>query len=210
MTAAILVRQLQQKAKRDANLPFRIRLSKGLRYLRELATARVYLRNLQRVGARVRTLGRPRLLPDGHIEIGDDVVLRSVMVPVELGTGHRGRLVIGDKVSINYGTSIFAQHAITIGDRVRIGPFVSIADTDFHDAHDRNKRPDGLAIHIDDDAWIGTRALILKGIRIGKGAIVAAGSVVTRDVAPFAVVAGVPAKVVRTLDRDKFVPQDTP
>ncbi len=210
MDARMLVHQIVHKARRDAGLPLRIRLSKGLRYLRELATARLHLRAVTRVGARVRTLGRPRLLADGHIEIGDDVVLRSVMVPVELGTSHQGRLVIGDKVSINYGTSIFAQHAITIGDRVRIGPFVSIADTDFHDAHDRNKRPAGQPIHIDDDAWIGTRALILKGIRIGKGAIVAAGSVVTRDVAPFQVVAGVPAKPVRTLDRDKFVPQDTP
>lgn len=210
MGAAIIVRQMLQKARRDSGLPLRIRVSKGLRYLRELATARLHLRSVHSVGARVRTLGRPRLLADGHIEIGDDVVLRSVMVPVELGTSHKGRLVIGDKVSINYGTSIFAQHAITIGDRVRIGPFVSIADTDFHDAHDRNKRPAGQAIHIDDDAWIGTRALVLKGIRIGKGAIVAAGSVVTRDVAPFQVVAGVPAKPVRMLDRDKFVPQETP
>jgi len=209
MPAFTLLTQLRGKAQRDADIPFRVRISKGLRYLRELATAQHHLRKVSSLGARPRTLGRPRLINDGTLVIGDDIMLRSVVVPVELATGFRGTLTVGDSVSINYGTSIFAERSVTIGDRVRIGPFVSITDTDFHDAHDRNLRPAGTPVVLEDDVWIGTRALVLKGVRIGRGAIVAAGAVVTRDVAPFSVVAGVPARCVSALDRDRFVQQVT-
>jgi acetyltransferase-like isoleucine patch superfamily enzyme len=207
MQAAALLAQLAHKARRDADTPLRVRVFKGLRYLRELATARYYLRAVTTLGRRARTFGRPRLINEGALMIGDDIMLRSVVVPVELCTSHRGTLTIGDNVSINYGASIFAERAVTIGDRVRIGPYVSISDTDFHDAHDRNLRPAGNPVVLEDDVWIGTRALVLKGVRIGRGAIVAAGAVVTRDVAAYSVVAGVPAQCVSHLDRDKFVQQ---
>ena len=207
MRAAALIAQMAYKARRDADTPLRVRVSKGLRYLQELVTARLHLRRVTTLGRRPRTLGRPRLINDGSLVIGDDIMIRSVVVPAELATSHRGSLVIGDNVSINYGTSIYAERSIIIGDRVRIGPYVSITDTDFHDAHDRNLRPDGSPVVLEDDVWIGTRALVLKGVRIGRGAIVAAGAVVTRDVAPYSVVAGVPAACVSHLDRDKFVQQ---
>jgi acetyltransferase-like isoleucine patch superfamily enzyme len=55
------------------------------------------------------------------------------------------------------------------------------------------------SIIIEDHAWVATRAMVLKGVRIGKGAVVAAGSVVTKDVPDYTVVAGVPARIVKTL-----------
>lgn len=207
MRTMALIAQMAHKARRDADTPLRVRVFKGLRYFRELATARFHLRRVTSLGRRARTFGRPRLINEGALLIGDDVMIRSVVVPAELGTSYRGTLTIGDNVSINYGTSIFAERSITIGDRVRIGPYVSITDTDFHDAHDRNLRPVGTPVVLEDDVWIGTRALVLKGVRIGRGAIVAAGAVVTRDVAAYSVVAGVPAQCVSHLDREKFVQQ---
>jgi acetyltransferase-like isoleucine patch superfamily enzyme len=62
---------------------------------------------------------------------------------------------------------------------------------------------------IEDDVWIGAKASILPGVRIGRGAIVGTGAVVNKDVPPFTVVAGVPAKIVKELDPAKFVAEET-
>lgn len=61
---------------------------------------------------------------------------------------------------------------------------------------------------LEDDVWVGAKVSIMPGVRIGRGSIVGAGSVVTRDIAPFTVVGGVPARVLRTLDSSKFVAED--
>ena len=64
------------------------------------------------------------------------------------------------------------------------------------DVHD--KRPDDdQPVIIEDDVWVGTRSIILKGVRIGRGAIIAAGSVVNRNVSPYSIVAGMPARVIK-------------
>ena len=193
------------KIRRDRHLGWRAVLQRSLRYGRELATARVRLRGADAVGRRARTLGRPRIENLGTLEIGDDVLLRSVNVPVELCTGPEGRLRIGDAVRLNYGVSIAAHGAVTIGDRVRVGPYVMIVDTDFHDPYERARRPAPSPVVIEDDVWIGAKAAVLKGVRIGRGAIVGVGAVVTRNVEPFSVVAGVPARAVGALDPTRFV-----
>jgi len=82
---------------------------------------------------------------------------------------------------------------------------VSIADTNFHDPYIRSRRPSGAAVQIDDDVWLGTRSMVLKGVHIGRGAVVAAGAIVTANVPAFAVVAGIPARVVNHLDPARFV-----
>ena len=91
---------------------------------------------------------------------------------------------------------------ITIGDRVWVGANTVISDTDFHPLDPARRRADPLAantapISIADDVFIGMHALILKGVSIGAGAVIAAGSVVTRDVPAGSVVAGNPARVIR-------------
>jgi acetyltransferase-like isoleucine patch superfamily enzyme len=194
------------KLRRDRRLPLGIVLARGLRYVRELLMARLYLRHADVVGPHARTLARPRIENLGRMDIGASFLARSVNVPVELGTGPDGVLRIGDAVRINYGASIFAERAVTIGDRVRIGPYVMIADTDFHDAYNRSQRPPGSPVVIEDDAWIGAKATVLKGVRVGRAAIVGIGSVVTTSVEPFTIVAGVPAAVIGRLDAERFVP----
>jgi len=207
VAALSLVAAIAAKARRDraAGIPRRVLAAKGQRFLLALLTARWRLRRASSVGSGARTIGGPHIENDGRLDIGDDVLIRSTPVAAELATGHRGVLTIGRGVRINCGASIFAHRHVAIGDRVRIGPYVSLADTDFHDAYDRAVCPAGSPVVIEDDVWLGTRAIVLKGVRIGRGAIVAAGAVVTRDVAPFSVVAGVPAREVGRLDRERFL-----
>jgi acetyltransferase-like isoleucine patch superfamily enzyme len=99
------------------------------------------------------------------------------------------------------GGSLCAAQKIIIGDRVIIGANSTIIDTDFHPLQGDNRRthPQEAAtapVIIEDDVFIGMNCLILKGITLGKGCVVGAGSVVTRDVPPEMIVGGNPAKVI--------------
>lgn len=196
---------LRAKMERSRGQPFRVMAHKAAAYVSGLLTARLYLHGVDHVGRRVRTLGRPRIQNFGTMWIGDDVLLRSINVPVELCTEPGATLRVGDECSINYGVSIGATSRVEIGDRVRLGPYVMIVDSEFHEAYDRSRRPPSRPVVIEDDVWIAAKASVLPGVTIGRGAMVGASAVVTRDVPPFSVVAGVPAKVVRTLDPDRFV-----
>ena len=97
---------------------------------------------------------------------------------------------------VNHGARIHCFQNIRIGNQVFIGEDVAIRDSDGHEVVG-SKKPMFLSIVIEDHVWIGERVTIVKGVTIGEGAIVAAGAVVTKDVPPHAMVAGVPAKVVK-------------
>lgn len=199
----------RSKLQRDAGrLPWFGLMGRAFRYARELATAKIYLRAADSVGAHARTLGRPWIENFGRLEIGSNVLIRNHIVRCEIGTGPNGVLRIGDGVRMNYGVSAYAEHSVQIGNRVRIGPYAMIVDTDFHDTYQRSTRKAGVPVVIEDDAWIGAKAAILKGVRIGRGAVVGVGAVVTESVKPFTIVAGVPARVVSTLDEARFVVED--
>jgi maltose O-acetyltransferase len=109
-------------------------------------------------------------------------------------------LTLGDDVIIGVNASIGAHSPINIGHRVRISKDVQIetAGLDFLSGP-APYRHQSKPIFIEDGAWIGTRSIILGGVRIGAHAVVAAGSIVTRDVPPRTLVAGIPAKVLRQL-----------
>ncbi|GAB4461186.1 MAG: hypothetical protein OHK0029_26110 [Armatimonadaceae bacterium] len=81
-----------------------------------------------------------------------------------------------------------------------IGNYTLIMDGDFHDLQDINKPGKVEPVIIEDNVWIASRVTILKGVHIGTGAVVAAGAVVTKNVPARTLVAGVPAKVIRSLD----------
>lgn len=103
---------------------------------------------------------------------------------------------IGRLSYINPGAHLDGREAkLVIGENVDIAREVRIW-TATHDPHDDFHRVVGKDVTIEDFAWIGTRATVLPGVRIGRGAVVAAGSVVTRDVPPMAIVAGVPARQI--------------
>jgi acetyltransferase-like isoleucine patch superfamily enzyme len=193
---------------RDGEMPLRVRLAKAKDFSLSLAAARLYLGQVDEVGAGVRVICKPHIRNFGKMRLGSAVILRSTIVPVELATGPNGELTIGDRCSLNYGVSIGATQSVKLGKRVRMGPYSMIIDCQFHDAYDRDRRPPPAPVVIEDDVWIGARASVMPGVRIGRGAIVGAHSLVTKDVPAFSVVGGVPAKVISELDPSKFITHD--
>ena len=110
---------------------------------------------------------------------------------------------IGDDVYLGPGTYMTSPTSILIGDRVMFGPQVMLIGGD-HDLSNTEvplrfapAPPSPPPIVIEDDAWIGSRVTILKGVRIGHGAVVGAASLVTRDVPPRSIAVGNPCRVVR-------------
>lgn len=158
-----------------------------------------------------------RGVPGGKITIGKDA---HVMAEVHLYTV--AELQIGSRTYIGPGTELHVAKSITIGNDVLISSDCSILDSDMH-SEDFELRKNDIYIDLEregfsaadknweiarcrpiviqDKAWIGLRAIILKGVTIGEGAIVGAGSVVSKDVPPWVVVAGNPARVVKTLQQ---------
>jgi acetyltransferase-like isoleucine patch superfamily enzyme len=148
------------------------------------------------------------------IAIGDNVEMRSgfstnplgVNHPVLLTTWSPGSFIrIGDDVGIS-GGSICATAGITIGDGVLIGANTVIVDSDFHPLASGQRRyaREGIGsapIVVEDNVFIGMNCTILKGVTIGRNAVVGAGSVVSGDLPPYSVAAGNPARVVRELDK---------
>ncbi len=107
---------------------------------------------------------------------------------------------IGKDVFINSGCHFQDQGGITIGDGALIGHNVVLATIN-HDLFPCNDRKNHYSpIKIDNHVWIGSNATILPGVTVGEWAVVAAGAVVTKDVPPFAVAGGVPARVIKSVD----------
>jgi len=125
---------------------------------------------------------------------GSAVICNGCRITIEKG----GRIQLGKNIFINENTRITAYNEISIGDGCWIGWEVNIIDTDFHNiiVNDRMKSKEAKII-IEENVWIGARAFVLKGVKIGRGAVIAAGSIVTRDVPPECLVAGNPAKIIR-------------
>jgi acetyltransferase-like isoleucine patch superfamily enzyme len=180
-------------------------LHKSATYINSLIKSKFYLRNVTQVGKRVRTIEKPRIENFGTMIIGDDTVLRSINVPVELCTEPGATLSIGHNCSFNYGVSIGAVKLIEIGNRVRLGPYVMVIDSAFHTIYNRDIRPSPKPVFISDDVWVGAKSSILPGVKIGRGSVVGIGSIVTKDVDPFSVVAGSPAKLIKKLDPELLI-----
>jgi len=151
----------------------------------------------------------------GGIDIGENTL---VMHHAELhvynfrNLPHAG-IKIGRDSLIGEFNVLRGQGGIQIGDRVYTSPLVQLAAVD-HVFADPT-RPfveQGITaqgVVVEDDVWIGAGAIVADGVRIGRGAVVAAGAVVTRDVPPHTVVAGVPARAIKTITGDAPTP-DTP
>lgn len=110
------------------------------------------------------------------------------------------KVVIGNEVTLNEWVYIDGYGGVIIGNGVRIAHRATIMSSD-HVYHDRSRfiYKQGLISKmtiLEDDVWVGASAIVLAGVHVGHGAIVAAGAVVTRNVEPFTIVAGVPAKKI--------------
>lgn len=145
------------------------------------------------VHARVRVKG-PRMISLGA---------RASVLPYVFLKSAGGVIEIGDRSSVGEYGYLNAVERITIGRGVLIAPGCHITDANHgtDPQHPIRDQPRTVAsVRIGDDVWIGAGAKILSGVEIGDGAVVAAGAVVVRDVPAMAIVAGVPARVLRRRD----------
>lgn len=151
--------------------------------------------HLMSCGARLRVRGRVRVratAPRCGVILGDDVNIYSGMTFYLDAPG--ARIEIGDKTGFNRDCKLMARDRIAFGVNCAVGWEVQIMDDD---GHEFNGRRGSAPVIIGDHVWIGSRAMIMKGVTVGDGAVIAAGSVVTRDVAPGSLVGGAPARELR-------------
>ena len=158
------------------------------------------------VGKNLRVdLGAPYVYGDIRIRIGDDCTMNAISSFVSTSVGRNPVLEIGNKTYLGHRVSISVGSKVTIGSHVLIADNVFIADNPGHPLDAAKRRVQGVEpdqirpVTIGDDVWIGHGCKIMPGVHIGEGSVVGAGSIVTRDVPPFTLVAGIPAKAVRDL-----------
>jgi acetyltransferase-like isoleucine patch superfamily enzyme len=146
------------------------------------------------------------------ISVGTNSIIKGELLVFP----HAGRIAIGDWCYVGEGARIWSAESIEIGNRVMLSHNVNILDSLTHPfsaklrhrhfrriatvGHPKSVDLGERPIRICDDAWIATGATVLRGVTVGRGAIIGAGAVVTKDVEPWTVVGGNPARVIRHLD----------
>ncbi len=179
----------------------------AVRLVRARARARrkgddVRLHGMSFLGRRVELTaptGRGRLVVGPWCWLGDDTALRS----------HGGRVTLGAKVVIGGGSTINSYLDVSIGDGALFAEGVHITDFDHRiDRTDIAIKDQGVVtapVRIGADVWLGRAVTVLRGVDIGRGSVVGAHAVVTRDIPPYSVAVGVPARVIRSRRPDDTV-----
>lgn len=192
----------------------------GPLYVAHHTASQVYSESAQRLyyqpmfRARCESVGRglvlhcgiPYLHGDLRIRIGDNCKINghSAFAAGSLLDGPC--LTLGDETNIGYGVVISVSKSVTLGSHVRIADGCYVSDNPGHplDAKARREHaPVSLdqikPVVIEDDVWLGTRVVVMPGVRIGRGSVVGTGAIVTRDLPPFSLAVGNPARVIRQL-----------
>jgi acetyltransferase-like isoleucine patch superfamily enzyme len=146
----------------------------------------------------INALSKQGITLGNNVSIHRNTIIECTGVIRELGEG----LIIGNNVGIAQNCFIQVRGFVSIGSNVMFGPTVSI----FSENHGFEnteipmiKQPTTRkGVIIEDDVWLGTQSVILDGVTIGKGSIIAAGAIVNTNVPPYSIVAGVPAKIIKS------------
>ena len=171
--------------------------------------AKLYYENMMRfrcnsVGDNFVLYGEiPWITGSGNITIGDNVVMQG---KITLFTGghifEEPEIIIGDGSDIGFMVQIRSAQKVVIGKNCMIAGYVIISDNDGHPIeinrrrnHDKVTPEETAPVIIEDDVWIGEHSIIMKGVTIGKGSIITAGSVVTKSIPPMKIVMGNPGRV---------------
>lgn len=149
-----------------------------------------------------------------YIKVGDNVSVGtdSILTAFDSykGLSFIPEIIIGDGTIINSNAHITAINSIRIGENVLFGKYVTVTDN----SHGHNDSLEELntaplirpvyskgPVVIENNVWIGDKAIILPGVTIGKGSIIGAGAVVTKDIQPYSIAVGNPARVIRTITK---------
>lgn len=180
--------------------------------LRRLYRSFINRKNITSCGAGVVIEGDAQIrVPGGQIKIGDACMIQGALVTETC----KSRILIGRNVFIGGATLIDCVESIFIDDDVLISYGCNIVDSDNHSISYSIRKKDltdwrnggghdwsttkSKPVHIGKGVWLGARVMILKGVSIGEGSVIGAGSVVTKDVPPYTIVAGNPAKIIREI-----------
>lgn len=164
------------------------------------------------VGSNVDIVGRIELQGHGMISLGNNVKIYSKWNknPVGGGTGKTvlqtigsGSISIGDNTGLSHVT-IVSRVNVEVGSNVLLGGGVQLYDTDFHPINcterEDSSKIKSLPIHVEDNVFIGANTIVLKGVTIGNGAVIGAGSVVTKNVPCREIWGGNPAKFIKKIE----------
>ncbi len=145
----------------------------------------------------------PLVEGSGDIILGDNVFIGNKCAWfISPNIKKNPQLIIGNNTSINFRSIISVEEMVKIGSNCMIAEESKLYDNNSHGIYYKNRKMtanDIAPIIIEDHVWIGMNSIILKGVHIGKGAVVAAGSIVTKDVPPLTIVGGNPAKVIKRI-----------
>jgi len=152
-------------------------------------------------------VGIPQIIGDLRLIVGNNVTLHGVSTFIGVKIFDKPILRIGDNTHLGYQVGITVGCDVSIGDNVLIGNRVGIFTYDMHPIDPAERIANKPApiesskpIVIEDNVWVASNSVILKGVTIGKGSVVANSSVVTKNIPPHVVVAGNPARIVKYLD----------
>jgi len=168
----------------------------SIRYARHLSVGRDFIVEDY---AEVNCMTYRGIVAGDRVTIGKHAIIRPTNI---YGSAIGEGLKIGNNSSIGPYSYIGCSGYIEIGDNVMMSPRVSIyAENHLFDRPDLTIKEQGVKrefVKIEDDCWIAANVVILAGVTIGRGSIIAAGSVVTKDIPPYSIVGGVPAKVIKS------------
>jgi acetyltransferase-like isoleucine patch superfamily enzyme len=151
----------------------------------------------QHVGRGVRVYGRIWVHGDGEVQIGNRVILDARIAPIELRTRKGGRMIIGDDVRIEGGTSIECEKLVDLRARVHVQSYAKIIDNHFHRiTGNRHDRPPPGTVIVEEDARIGSGAILLPGAHVGQGSWIGTRAVLSKRVPPGVGVEGNPGRVM--------------
>lgn len=166
------------------------------------------LKKANKIGPEIELSG-PILIDNlGTIEIGNHVGLNSKWYkPIFLNVTEPGaKLIIEENAQINYGTEISLSNEVVIGAYSIISIDCLIYDTDWHEITSFQTKSEGIPTRIGRGAWLGARVMVLKGVTIGENSVIAANSLVNKDIPDNVLAGGIPARVIRTIERVQYSP----
>jgi acetyltransferase-like isoleucine patch superfamily enzyme len=143
--------------------------------------------------------GKVRFHIRGQAVFGERFTALGDVGSVRIAVREGAKLTVGDHVAMNYGVTIEVWHEVRIGSRVMMAPNVSIIDDNRHELEPGTPLYKGPTV-VGDNVWLAANVVVLPGVTIGSGSVIAGNSVVSRDIPPNSFAGGSPARVVKTLN----------